>query len=608
MSVVGLKQSEQIASSINSKVRKVLLQHQKEMKEEVSKLELLLNDKNNLRNWRTGQADSARVIGLYRKLDDVEKLYLEAGDTNAGRIFKERMTTQLKQKLTNLKANQLEVKIKLKQFEAQTRQGILNGMTNVRREGTAREMYSQSRSTGGFLSNFGKAFVGDLVTLETKAAGSKTLGEYMQNLYNTYEAGLKDVFVNGIVRGDSYSKMIQNLQKKTNITAGKANLLIRTEANAIFNDSVKGVIESNPLVKGYRFRAVLDSRTSDICQKHDGEFIPKDSIQPGINYPPLHPNCRSTVTTVLYDEDERKDTVQRYTKNRSNQWIKVPPGMKYNEFKLRMSEFSTAEPDTYIPRSAPAISTPEAQRFLTQIKAGNFPTLNELRNSPVVQQIDAKAIEATNKYGYTAQINTPERIQQRKDWGNQFLKMGSAVKGSDGRYTFKGDIKKEHKMVIVTGLPAAGKSTIIANPVSEKLGAFIFDSDEVKQLIPEFSESGGAAANSVHEESKKILADAKNEFLTGSRNGDNLIVPIIGDELESLQRKWIKPFEDAGYDIEVKFREADPAQSLARSMGRAIETGRIIPMKVLLEYEDNPRKVFEILKGMKNKKGVPYVR
>ena len=130
----------------------------------------------------------------------------------------------------------------------------------------------------------------------------------------------------------------------------------------------------------------------------------------------------------------------------------------------------------------------------------------------------------------------------------------------------------------------------------------------MKQLIPEFSESGGAAANSVHEESKKILADAKNEFLTGSRNGDNLIVPIIGDELESLQRKWIKPFEDAGYDIEVKFREADPAQSLARSMGRAIETGRIIPMKVLLEYEDNPRKVFEILKGMNNKKGVPYVR
>ena len=103
---------------------------------------------------------------------------------------------------------------------------------------------------------------------------------------------------------DSFQTMEQNLIRSTGVTAGKAKLLVRTESNAIMNDTVRQVIDSNPLVKGYRFRAVLDSRTSKICQEHDGEYIPKDQAKPGVNYPPLHPNCRSTVTTVLFNENE----------------------------------------------------------------------------------------------------------------------------------------------------------------------------------------------------------------------------------------------------------------------------------------------------------------
>ena len=344
MSVKGFLEAEKKANSLQRKLESSFNKQLREIKEEIRKVEFLLGDRAKARQWANSPADANRIRQLISMLDETERLYLEAGNSRAARIFRQRMERQLRQRLTNLKANELEVIMRAQAHKATAEKEMLNKLTEIKREGAARELYAQSRRAGGFISGVGKGFMQDLVTLETKAAGSKTLGEYMSKLYNQYEAGLKDVFVKGIVRGDSYEQMEDNLMRITDITKGKARLLVRTEANAIFNESVREVIDKNPLVKGYRFRAVLDRRTSKTCQEMDGKYIPKEEVEPGVNFPPLHPNCRSTVTTVLVSENEKKDTVQRYTKNKSNQWVPVPPGMTYPEFKKRMREFAEATP------------------------------------------------------------------------------------------------------------------------------------------------------------------------------------------------------------------------------------------------------------------------
>ena len=349
MSVKGLEESEKIAAKIQKNILKSLRKQKLELEDELAKVQYLLSDPEALKGWRAALAGPERVSALYAMLDETEKLYLEAGDTQAARIFRRRMEAQLKQKLTNIKANKIEVEARIAKSKIEMKDQLQNGFTEVRRECALREMYTQARGNGGFFANFGRPYLTDLVTLETKAAGSKTIGEYMSNLYNQYEVGLKDVFINGLIRGDSYKTMQNNLMRATDITAGKAKLLVRTESNAIFNQSVLDVINDNPLVKGYRFRAVLDSRTSKICQEHDGEYIPKEDVKPGVNYPPLHPNCRSTVTTVLVDEDEKKDAMQRYTKNDKNQWEKVPPGMTYQEYKEKFGFSNSKRPRPYNP-------------------------------------------------------------------------------------------------------------------------------------------------------------------------------------------------------------------------------------------------------------------
>lgn len=347
MSVKGLVEQEKQAKAIYLKMKKTLNKELLGLKEEIKKIENLLGDSKTASLWASQLADDSRRAQLLQGLDDVERLYLTAGDTQAAKVFKQRMEKQLRGKLTNLKATQLELKTKLAKSQKELEDELLGGLSDVKREAALREMYDQARGSGGFFANFGRPYLNDIVTLKTKAAGSKTIGDYMKKLYAQYETKLTDVLIHGIIRGDSYEMMEKGLQDATDITAGKARLLVRTEANAIFNESVRQVIDDNPLVKGYMFRAVLDAKTSKICQEHDGEYIPKEEVMPGVNYPPLHPNCRSTVTTVLVDEDEKQDTMQRYTKNGKNQWEKVPVGMNYQEYKDKFGFSNSKNPKTY---------------------------------------------------------------------------------------------------------------------------------------------------------------------------------------------------------------------------------------------------------------------
>lgn len=66
-------------------------------------------------------------------------------------------------------------------------------------------------------------------------------------------------------------------------------------------------------IEKYIFVAVLDKRITRICQEHDNQVYDRDKATPGVNYPPLHPWCRST--TVGYDEDADYSKLKRRARN-----------------------------------------------------------------------------------------------------------------------------------------------------------------------------------------------------------------------------------------------------------------------------------------------------
>lgn len=225
----------------------------------------------------------------------------------------------------------------------------------------------------------------------------------------------------------------------------------------------------------------------------------------------------------------------------------------------------------------------DSRAVYERITSGKLYELDELYELPVFKKIEAKIGEYEQKYGVTANNNTSEREQLRRNWVQQFL-VGD---GADTMPPNGKPLKKEYKATIVVGLPAAGKSTRIANPLSEEQGAFIMDSDEMKKLIPEYRDTNGGAADAVHLESKDLMESALGEFVDGSMKGTNLVIPVIGDDAGKLNTRYIDKLQEAGYNVEIAYKKADAKSSANRVVSRAIKEGRFIPRDVVAKYDDD---------------------
>lgn len=259
----------------------------------------------------------------------------------------------------------------------------------------------------------------------------------------------------------------------------------------------------------------------------------------------------------------------------------------------------------------PMIDTDEARALYQQILAGDYPTMEELLANPVVQQLDALSGYYKSIYGNTADIDTPEREALREELKDWFLTLGSARTESvdeNGRhhYVYDGPLSRDYQMILALGLPASGKSTFIADPDSEAMGAFILDVDVIKARIPEYVESHGAASDSIHFEGMGIFDRAISEFLTGDMQGVNIVLPIVGGDFDEMMQQYVLPFEAAGYNVKVKFRPAKENEAAARVVMRELGGGQLINSAVAFNFGDGPENVYNQIKDMINAKGEPY--
>lgn len=256
------------------------------------------------------------------------------------------------------------------------------------------------------------------------------------------------------------------------------------------------------------------------------------------------------------------------------------------------------------------IQTDEAREFYDKIKAGEYPSIEELKESNVVKQLIALRDYYLALYGKTVEIDTPERQQLRQEILDKFLSGGSARTESvdeNGRhkYVYDGPLKKDFQLELALGLSASGKSTMIADPDSEEMGAFILDPDVIKEMLPEYQETHGAGADCVHLEGMQLMEEAIKAFTEGDMKGTNVILPLVSTDLNDLLN-YIKPFEDAGYNVKAKLREAVPNESMARVFARTLEGGQLINPDFIFSVTTEPEEVYYELAPMINARGETY--
>ena len=175
----------------------------------------------------------------------------------------------------------------------------------------------------------------DLPETEIKRLqGLKWTGEaYSDRIWSNTGAlasSVKDELLVSLMTGRSVRDTSQAIAERFEVGQNKARRLVRTES-AFFHNQMELLSYEDAEITKYKFVAVLDKRTSHICQEHDNKVYDTADAVPGVNYPPLHPWCRST--TIAHDDDIDYSKLERRARNPETGKVEyVPADMSYKEW------------------------------------------------------------------------------------------------------------------------------------------------------------------------------------------------------------------------------------------------------------------------------------
>nr|DAI14563.1 MAG TPA: minor capsid protein [Caudoviricetes sp.] len=175
----------------------------------------------------------------------------------------------------------------------------------------------------------------DLPETEIKRLrGLKWTGEaYSDRIWSNTGAlasSVKEELLVSLMTGRSVRDTSQAIAERFEVGQNKARRLVRTES-AFFHNQMELLSYEDAEITKYKFVAVLDKRTSHICQEHDNKVYDTDKAVPGVNYPPLHPWCRST--TIAHDDDIDYSKLERRARNPETGKVEyVPADMSYKEW------------------------------------------------------------------------------------------------------------------------------------------------------------------------------------------------------------------------------------------------------------------------------------
>lgn len=278
-------------------------------------------------------------------------------------------------------------------------------MTDVLEDGYYRKSFDLQQRAGvmSHIPRLSPEMVEDVLTYPWSGA------DFSTRLWNNKRAllfNMRQTITQGLVQGQSIARMSKDLGD----TLGKSYItterLIRTETNHFHAEADKSAYNAAG-VEQYEYMATLDTRTSDVCASLDGKVFNVKDAQVGVNYPPMHPWCRST--TVEYDPEDAADWAASGEP--------IPKSTTYEEWKRQQDTAEEAGSlHTYgdhlavVLGSAKENNKEELEEIISDIKAkgGDIDFLKESpkmvtnvrRGQPAIIEISEDASIAAIKHEY----------------------------------------------------------------------------------------------------------------------------------------------------------------------------------------------------------------
>lgn len=168
---------------------------------------------------------------------------------------------------------------------------------------------------------------------------------FSQTLYrhcDHFSADLRRNLVTGLIRGENLDRMAKRIHDRMGVARSAAKRLVRTETAYVYEQATLDAYGQCD-IEYYEYLATLDQKTSEICRQLDGKHFKVKDAMPGKNYPPMHPNCRSTTVCWFPGEEEKKKQTQRIAKDGDGKYYEVPADMTYKKWSKKYAENQVRE-------------------------------------------------------------------------------------------------------------------------------------------------------------------------------------------------------------------------------------------------------------------------
>lgn len=270
------------------------------------------------------------------KQDIKEYVRLLKNNNSSKEAIQKSSNLYIKSKISRLEELKVQIQKELSKLAIENQKKLENYLSETYIDEYYKTIFNVDKNIG-FATNFSKL---DTKTVQKAVAKKYDLGNYSIGLNKVWENTeyimkiLEQKIPQGLTLGYNPRKLAELVSKQLKTSYNSSVRLIRTEYNAIMNEATSDGYKQCG-IEQYQILATLDNRTSEICQEMDLKIFDLSRKEVGINYPPFHPNCRTT--TIPYFEPDKIDKEfgigSRIAKDKDGNYIEVPANITYKQWK-----------------------------------------------------------------------------------------------------------------------------------------------------------------------------------------------------------------------------------------------------------------------------------
>lgn len=233
-------------------------------------------------------------------------------------------------RISRLQARQAEIDLYLAELSIEKQQKIGEGLSKIYKNGFYQTSFDiqSGKEVGTQVRYLDERSIKEV--LDYPWSGANFSQRIWQN-DAALKTELKRTLTEGIARGESSDVMAKRIKERFDVSFSAAKRLVVTEsANIHAQATLEGYRQNG--IEEYQLIATLDKRTSTVCQELDGQIFRVREAQTGVNYPPLHPWCRTTTKAVI-EGDQNTGRTARNTEGKSTNIRKdISYSQWYNEY------------------------------------------------------------------------------------------------------------------------------------------------------------------------------------------------------------------------------------------------------------------------------------